>query len=157
MSAPLGQGRNAINSKTLLSTIAEAAAEKKAENIVLLDVRGLTSYTDYIVLATGNSNRQVTAIGEHVEKKIQEAGGPKLAGREGYEQGLWVLIDFSEVIVHILEPAQRDIFDLEHLWAAAPRVQWNPLDPPHHLFASVPAHVAAAAVSAPRSRVRRAR
>ena len=122
---------------------------------MLLDVRGLTSYTDYIVLATGNSNRQVTAIGEHVEKKIQEAGGPKLAGREGYEQGLWVLIDFSEVIVHILEPAQRDIFDLEHLWAAAPRVAWNPLSPPKELFASVSAHVAADA--APRVRARRAR
>jgi ribosome-associated protein len=145
---------NAINSKTLLTTIAEAAAEKKAENIVLLDVRGLTSYTDYLVLATGNSSRQVSAIGEHVEKKIQEARGPQLAGREGYEQGLWVLIDFSEVIVHIFEPAQRDIFDLEHLWAEAPRLQWNPLEPPRELFPSTAA--VAAPVAAP-ARARRAR
>ena len=82
-------------------------------------------------------------------RKSQEANGPKLAGREGYEQGLWVLIDFSEVIVHILEPAQRDIFDLEHLWAAAPRVMWNPLDPPKELFPAVIANKATTAKIAP--------
>ncbi len=138
----------AINSKTLITTIAEAAADKKAENIVILDLRGLASYTDYLVLATGTSSRQVAAIGEGIEQKVAAANGPKIAGREGYEQGLWVLVDFSEVIVHVFDPTQREIFDLERLWADAPRIHWNDKNPPQALFEEK---------TAPAARVRRAK
>ncbi len=124
-----------IDSKTLLQTIAAAAADKKAENIILLDVRGLASFTDVLIVASGSSDRQVRAIGEHIEHQVATQGGPRLVGREGYEQGRWVLVDFGEIVVHLFSDPEREHFDLEHLWAEAPRLRWDPKQPPKILFA----------------------
>ena len=99
----------------------------------------------------------MSAIGEHIEKHVVQQGGPRVAGREGYEQGMWVLIDFSDVIVHIFEPAQREVFDLEQLWSEAPRVQWNPENPPKTLFEPEPRVAKAASFGAAPRAARRAR
>lgn len=127
-----------MDSNVLLRTIAEAAADKKAEDIVLLDVRGMTSYADFIVIASGASNRQVGAIGDGVEQGVGKAGGPRVNGREGYEQGVWVLVDFGEAVVHVFDKEQRELFDLEGLWEAAPRINWNTANPPKQLFGATP-------------------
>jgi ribosome-associated protein len=118
----------------LLQTIANAAADKKAENIVLLDVRGLASFTDFLVIGEGTSDRQVRSMGEHIEAKVAEAKGPRTIGREGYEQGEWVLVDFGEVVVHLFTEDERRAFDLENLWGDAPRLRWDPKNPPTELF-----------------------
>jgi len=148
-------GDNTIDSKTLLRTIAEAASAKKAEHIVLMDVRGLTSFTDFLVLATGTSDRQVRAIGESIEDAVAKAKGPRLVGREGYAQGEWVLVDYGEIVVHLFSDDVRHVYDMENLWAAAPRLQWNDKNPPTELFAA-PAQqqVAVAASSGSRRRSR---
>lgn len=101
-------------------------------------MRGLADYTDYLVIVSGHSDRQVMAIGEHIEEVIHKEKGPRTIGREGYEQGLWVLVDFGEVVVHIFHDSQRQLFDLEHLWAKAPRVVWNPEKPLATFFEPAP-------------------
>lgn len=100
--------------------IAALLSEKKALDVVILDVRGLTSYADYLVVASGESERQVVAMAEHVEVKMKE-GGLSVIGREGYETGHWVLLDYGEVVAHLLLADARSFYDLEGLWADAPR------------------------------------
>lgn len=98
----------------------------------------MTSYADFIVIASGTSSRQVAAIGDHVEQAVSKAGGPRTSGREGYEQGVWVLVDFGEAVVHVFEQSQRELFDLEGLWETAAKIRWNPNSPPKELFGSTP-------------------
>lgn len=105
---------------------AQAALDKKAEDVVILDVRGLTSYADYIVVASGGSDRQVMAIADNVDEKMRKAG-TRAIGVEGYERGHWVLLDFADVVVHVFFEEARDFYDVEGLWADAPRV---PVDMP---------------------------
>lgn len=100
---------------------AEAALGKRAEEVMILDVRGLTTYADYFVLASGASNRQVMAIADAVEEKMKQAGHRPL-GMEGYSQGHWVLIDFGDVVAHIFYEETRGLYDIEGLWADAPRI-----------------------------------
>jgi len=100
---------------------AEAALGKKAEEVMILDVRGLTSYADYFVLATGTSDRQVKAIADAIEEDLKKAGHRSL-GVEGYERGHWVLIDFGDVVAHVFYEETRNLYDIEGLWAEAPRI-----------------------------------
>lgn len=100
---------------------AEAALAKKAEEVMILDVRGLTSYADYFVLATGTSDRQVMAIADSLQEEMKKAGHVCL-GVEGYERGHWVLIDYGDVVVHVFYEETRDLYDIEGLWAEAPRI-----------------------------------
>jgi len=100
---------------------AEAALAKKAEDVVILDVRGLTSYADYFVLATGTSDRQVMAIADSIQEEMRKAGHREL-GIEGYELGEWVLLDFGDVVAHVFDEEIRRLYDIEGLWAEAPRI-----------------------------------
>lgn len=100
---------------------AEAALAKKAEDVVILDVRGLTSYADYFVLATGTSDRQVMAIADSIQEEMRKAGHREL-GIEGYELGEWVLLDFGDVVAHVFDEETRRLYDIEGLWAEAPRI-----------------------------------
>ena len=100
--------------------IARAGMDKKAEDVLLLDVRGLTSYADYFVLMTADSDRQAGAIADHVAEKLKEQGATKV-GVEGYESGRWILIDYGDVVAHVFNREARGFYDLEGLWADAPR------------------------------------
>ncbi|HLV60381.1 MAG TPA: ribosome silencing factor [Fredinandcohnia sp.] len=100
---------------------AEAALGKKAEEVMILDVRGLTSYADFFVLSTGTSDRQVKAIADAVQEEMKKAGHHCL-GVEGYERGLWVLVDYGDVVVHVFYEQTRGLYDIEGLWAEAPRI-----------------------------------
>jgi len=94
----------------------EAAIEKKAEQVVLLDIRGRANFADYFVLATGRSVIQVRAIADGVVEASEETFGAPIR-TEGYNDGSWILVDYGPVIVHVFTPAAREFYNLERLWA----------------------------------------
>jgi ribosome-associated protein len=106
--------------KTL--TVVAAALEKKASNLSVLCVRDLTSIADYFVICSGRSDRQVQSIAQGIEESFL-AHGIKPFAIEGTGRGHWVLMDFSDVIVHIFYEPVREFYDLEGLWGDAPRAE----------------------------------
>ncbi len=98
--------------------------ERKALEIVVLDLRQLSDATDYFVIASGTSDTHVRALGEHVVEALKRAGR-RPHHEEGLRAGRWALLDFVDFVVHIFHPAVRDFYQLERLWADAPTV---PLD-----------------------------
>jgi len=101
---------------------ARAALEKKAEDVVVLDLRGVSGYTDFLVIGSGTSDRQLEAITDGVEKELT-AHGHRVIGSEGQSGGRWVLLDFGDVVVHVFHADERTHYDLEGLWADAPRIE----------------------------------
>lgn len=97
----------------------ELAADKKASDIVLLDVSALTTLADYFVICSGASERQLSAVADGLVEGLND-GGAALLAREGGPGSHWVLLDFGAVIVHVMAPSERDFYQLERLWAAAP-------------------------------------
>jgi ribosome-associated protein len=98
--------------------IAEAALDRKAIDIVALDVSELTSYADTFVLATGTSDRHARSIADAIREASSQRGEKPL-GVEGYDEGRWILIDLGSVIVHVFQAEVRKIYDLERLWSDA--------------------------------------
>ncbi len=107
--------------KALAHKIAQLLLDKKASDVLVLDVRGMSSYADYIVLASAESDRQVSAMAENVHVKVKEEDGLRPSGTEGTETGQWVLLDYGEVVAHLFLNETRAFYDLEGLWADAPR------------------------------------
>ncbi|MFO7311183.1 MAG: ribosome silencing factor [Bacillota bacterium] len=105
---------------------AQAAEGKKAERVVILDMRPLTVVTDYFVICSGQSMPQVRAIARGIEEAL-EKDGVRLRRREGDDRSSWILLDFGGVVVHVFHHAEREYYDLERLWADAPRVEWSPV------------------------------
>ncbi|MFH0811524.1 MAG: ribosome silencing factor [Pseudomonadota bacterium] len=99
-----------------------AALDKKAENVVLIDVSKLSSFADYFLICHGQSSRQVMGIAKHIEEKMGEAGFRPL-GIEGYREGKWILIDYDDIVVHIFQKPVREFYDLERLWIEAPHIE----------------------------------
>lgn len=100
---------------------ARAAAEKKARDVVVLDVGDLVSITDHFVICSGASERQVKTIAEEVVRQLKERGCRPLR-REGEREARWILIDYGDLIVHVFGDEAREYYDLERLWKDAPRV-----------------------------------
>ena len=98
-----------------------AAFQRKPEKVVALDVRGLTSYTDTIIIITAGSARQVTAIAEHIYMEMKAQGHMPL-GTEGIKEGSWALLDFADVLIHVFDRETDRFYNLEGLWADAPRL-----------------------------------
>jgi ribosome-associated protein len=101
---------------------ARAAIDKKGENVKLLDLSELSGFTDYFLICSGTSDRQVQALGEAISN-VMDVQGYELLSAEGFQDGRWVLLDFGDVIVHVFLDALRDYYDLENLWKDAPKVQ----------------------------------
>lgn len=101
----------------------ELADSKKAENLVILDVRAVSSITDYFVIATGTSEPHLRAIVEGITSKLEEEDGLAPRALDGTLQTAWVVIDYFDVIVHVMRPDVREHYDLESLWSDAPRVR----------------------------------
>ena len=95
--------------------------ERKAVDPVLFEVGTLTSISDYFLIASGNSSRQVQAISGHVQRRMKERGF-SAHGIEGLQEGHWVLMDYGDVVIHIFYQPFREFYDLEGLWIEAPRV-----------------------------------
>jgi ribosome-associated protein len=104
----------------LAALVAELAADRKAADIVTLDLRDSSSVTDFFVISTGRSDVHVRAIVERIEQGLAERGERPLA-REGVAHGVWALIDYGDVVVHVFQPDTRAFYQLERLWAHAPR------------------------------------
>ena len=98
--------------------VVELAADKKASDIMLLDVRGQTTMTDYFVICSGASDRQLNAIADGIIEGLKDEGDPPLS-REGEASSHWLLVDFGGVIVHVMSKPERDFYQLEKLWSEA--------------------------------------
>lgn len=104
-----------MQSKKLLEVAVGALDDMKARDVRVLDVRKLTSVADYMVIASGTSDRHVKSIADRVVEEAGQAGSPAL-GVEGRDAGEWVLVDLQDVIVHVMQPKMREFYKLESLW-----------------------------------------
>ncbi len=103
---------------------AEFALERKARDVVTLDLRGISSATDWFVIATGSSDIQVKAIAERISEGLREAHGEKPDHVEGLATARWVLLDYIDFVVHVFHPQAREFYQIETLWGDAPRVDF---------------------------------
>jgi ribosome-associated protein len=102
-----------------------AAAEKKALDLTVLDLRSIAGFTDFFVITSGTNRRQVQAISDEVGEQLKRAG-TRAARVEGYQTAEWILIDFGDFIVHIFDEKARRFYDLERLWREAGRIDISP-------------------------------
>ena len=105
-----------MNSEQLSTLVVDALEEVKAQDITVLDVRDMTEVTDYMVVASGTSNRHVKALIENVTEKAKAAGHRPI-GVEGEDGGEWVLLDLQDALVHVMQPKVREFYNLEKLWS----------------------------------------
>jgi ribosome-associated protein len=110
--------------KKLALSAAKVAAERHCTNIVVLDLRGISPATDYFVIATGTSDRQMRTVADEVSQEAHKLGFERF-GRAGYEQARWILLDFVNVVVHLFDSEYRDYYDLDLLWGDAKKVKWE--------------------------------
>lgn len=103
---------------------AQAAADKQANDIVIVDISKIFTITDYFLICSGQTNRQVQSIAENIEEKLREFKVRKV-GLEGDKKGDWVLLDFGAIVVHVFTQEQREYYQLERLWADAPHRKWE--------------------------------
>ena len=116
----------------------EALEDIKAEDIVVMDVRNMSSLFDYVIVASAESTRQTRAFASNVQDKLRSIGS-RVLGVEGESSGEWVLVDLGEVVVHVMQPTVRTYYNLEQLWGGkAPQPQaseWSPTDGENHTAA----------------------
>lgn len=104
--------------------VARLLSDEKCEDVVVLDVRGMSQITDFIVIGSGTSERQMRSVLQHVEELGRERGFPAFRTNTD-ERSTWLLADFVDLVVHLFEPNTRAHYDLEMLWGDAPRVAWE--------------------------------
>jgi ribosome-associated protein len=109
--------------KEFAMAAARIAQERHCTAILVLDLRGLSPATDYFVIATGTSNRQMQTVADEITQAGREQGMSRF-GRAGYEQARWILLDFVNVVVHLFDPEYRQYYDLEMLWGDAERIDY---------------------------------
>jgi ribosome-associated protein len=112
----------AIESTDVVKLAAEAAAAVKPSYLAILDLRGLCTFADYFLIASAGSTRQVRAIAERVEEQLTRAS-IRMSHHEGMGEARWILLDYQDVVVHIFDDQTREFYDLERLWADAPKQQ----------------------------------
>jgi ribosome-associated protein len=107
---------------------ARVAADNKARDILVLDMRGITPLYDFFVLATGTSRRQIHTLAEEIDAALRAEGDARRT-IEGYEASRWVVQDYGDLVVHVFDPDTRTYYGIEELWADAPRVDWERHEP----------------------------
>ena len=108
-----------MNSEQLSDLVVDALDDVKAQDIVKLDVREMTTVTDYMIVASGTSSRHVQALVENVTEKAK-AAGHRPTGVEGEDGGEWILLDLQDALVHVMLPKVREFYNLEKLWSLSP-------------------------------------
>jgi len=103
---------------------ARVAADLKARDVVVLDMRGITPLYDFFVIATGTSRRQIHTLAEEIDDALR-AEGELRRGIEGYDSSRWVVQDYGDIVVHVFDPEMRGYYALEEFWVDAPRVDWE--------------------------------
>jgi ribosome-associated protein len=116
----LAKRKNA-EAKTFALAAAEVAAGRHCRDIVVLDLKGKSPATDYFVIATGTSDRQMRTVADEISEQARKQGLQRF-GRAGYEQARWILLDFIDVVIHIFDNEYRDYYDLELLWGDAEKL-----------------------------------
>ena len=102
---------------------AHIADQLRGQNIVVLDLTGVTAIVDFFIIATGTSSRQMHAIADEVNRKLKHEDGNRRVSIEGYRtEGNWILVDYGDVVLHVFTPEGRQLYNLEQLWADAPRI-----------------------------------
>ena len=109
------------NSLALAQRAAQIAIDNKAQDVVILDLRGVSDMTDFFIVASGTSDTAVRSIGQHVAEEMKKEGSPA-THIEGLEKGRWVLLDFVDFVVHIFHPTLRNFYQLERLWSDAEQI-----------------------------------
>ncbi|MCL1692820.1 MAG: ribosome silencing factor [Actinomycetia bacterium] len=112
------------HAETAARAAAEAIIDKKGTDVALLDVSDLLVITDVFVIGTGTSNRHVRSLADDVEHRLRELGDRPVR-REGADYGRWVLLDYGDFVIHLFDAETREFYDLERLWADAPRVEFT--------------------------------
>ena len=120
-----------MNADTLLQMIISTLGDGKGRDITVVDVRGKTSMTDYMVVASGTSERHVKSLAGHVAEEAKKNATMPL-GIEGEDVGEWVLVDLGDVIVHVMKPQIRDFYQLEKLWSGEPAMTSMVATPSFH-------------------------
>lgn len=110
--------KQTMPAQDLVQTAVAALEDIKAQDITVIDVREKTSITDFMVIASGSSNRHVKSLADNVLEKVK-AGGAAILGSEGLDSGEWALLDLGDVVVHVMMPSTRQFYDLERLWQGA--------------------------------------
>lgn len=113
---------NAQRSLQLALAAARTAAENRGQDLVVLDLRNVTSFFDYFVIASGASRRQLHAMSDEIDRVLIKELGDKRLGIEGYQHSHWILLDYGNVVIHLFDADTRRYYDLENLWAEAQRV-----------------------------------
>ncbi len=108
--------KKAKGADALRDLVVEALEERKASDISVLDVRSMTTITDYMIIASGTSDRHVKSVADYLQEHLREHK-IRANGVEGAEQGEWVLVDFADVIVHVMQVKTREFYNLEKLWS----------------------------------------
>jgi len=103
---------------------ANVAADNRGRDVLLIDMRKLTTLVDYFVIASGTSRRQIHSMADEIDRAMTQLGDNKI-GLEGYGESHWVLLDYGDIVVHLFDDETRRYYDLENLWGDAPRVEWN--------------------------------
>lgn len=99
-----------------------AALEKKAKNLMILKVKEISAFTDYFIICSGASDRQVQALAAAIREKMKKSGGILPLGVEGESHGQWILMDYGDVVIHIFYEPIREFYDIERLWSEAPQM-----------------------------------
>ncbi|TLM80488.1 MAG: ribosome silencing factor [Actinobacteria bacterium] len=115
------RGARALDAREHALLAAEAASDKKAVDLIAMNVADQLVVTDYFVIATGTSDRHVATIAEAVERRMRDAG-VHCIGREGEREARWILLDFGDVVMHVFQPAEREFYRLDKLWNDAERL-----------------------------------
>lgn len=111
-----------IDGETLCRACAAAAIDKKAEDIVVLDLRGISTFTDYFVICSASSEPQLKAISSSICEQLRERFARKPISEDGYPASQWIILDYGEVIVHLFRSEKREFYSLETLWSDAKRI-----------------------------------
>jgi ribosome-associated protein len=112
-----------IDSETLARACAAAAADKKAENPVMLDMQGISNFTDFFVICSGSSEPQLKAIASAIREQVREKHDRRPRSEDGFPASQWVILDYGDVIVHLFHTEKRELYGLENLWSDARRVE----------------------------------
>lgn len=114
--------KESINGKEQILLCVNASLKRKAKNLIILNVKELSSFADYFIICSGTSDRQVQSIAASIQENLKEHGIMPL-GIEGESLGKWVLMDYADVIIHIFYEPIREFYDIERLWSDAPRME----------------------------------
>lgn len=123
-----GEEGSEMTPEALLSAIVELAADRKAQDIVSMDLREISGFADYFLICSGRSDRQCKAIHDAIHLGMKSAHGRLPSRVEGLTEGRWILMDYLDVVVHVFTPETRERYRLEQLWGEAPSTRVAPVD-----------------------------